>query len=276
MPRACDLKKGNVVEINSEAYMVKHIDVRSPSARGAVTLYKIRFSNIKTKQKYEESYKGNDMLNEVALQRRSVQYLYPDGALHVFMDSQEYSQYMIESDAIEDELIWITDGMEGLVALIIDENMVSIEIPKALIFEISKTAPGIKGASASARTKPATLSNGVEIQIPEYLEAGEMVKVNTETKKIHVQGVKGKKTEYEISSVARAFLFISPVTRGKSALDPFTFADTDPLYDTPGVYYRSSSTSWPGTTNGNRVSFSHLPGKCFDPSMSTTEIQNIE
>ncbi len=91
MPRACDLKKGNVVEINGEAYMVKHIDVRSPSARGAVTLYKVRFSNIKTKQKYEESCKGNDMLNEVALQRRSVQYLYPDGALHVFMDSQEYS-----------------------------------------------------------------------------------------------------------------------------------------------------------------------------------------
>jgi elongation factor P len=183
MPKACDLKKGNVVEINDDAYMVKHIDVRTPSARGAVTLYKIRFNNIKTKQKYEESYKGNDTLNEVALLKRPVQYLYPDGALHVFMDSQEYSQYMVESDAIEDELVWITDGMEGIVALIIDGNMVSIEIPLTLVFEISETAPGLKGASATARTKPATLSNGVEIQIPEYLEAGEMIKVNTETKK---------------------------------------------------------------------------------------------
>lgn len=183
MPKACDLKKGNVVEINDEPYMVKHIDVRSPSARGAVTLYKIRFNNIKTKQKYEESFKGNDLLTEVAVLRRSVQYLYPDGALHVFMDSQEYSQYMIEENTIEDELVWITDEMEGLIGLIIDENMVSIEIPIALVFEISQTAPGIKGASASARTKPATLSNGVEIQIPEYLETGEMIKVNTETKK---------------------------------------------------------------------------------------------
>ncbi len=68
-------------------------------------------------------------------------------------------------------------------ALIIDDNMISIEIPNALVFEIDATAPGIKGASASARTKPATLSNGVEIQIPEYLEPGEMIKVNTETKK---------------------------------------------------------------------------------------------
>ncbi len=183
MPKACDLKKGNVVEINDEAYMVKHIDVRSPSARGAVTLYKVRFNNIKTKQKYEETHKGNDMLNDVALVKRSVQYLYPDGALHVFMDSENYNQYMIEDDIIEDELVWITDGMEGIVALIIDENMVAIEIPIALVFEISETAPGIKGASASARTKPATLSNGVEIQIPEYLEAGTMIKVNTETRK---------------------------------------------------------------------------------------------
>jgi elongation factor P len=183
MPKACDLKKGNVVEINNEPHMVKHIDVRSPSARGAVTLYKIRFNNIKTRQKYEETYKGNDMLSEVVLLRRSVQYLYPDGALHVFMDNQEYSQYMIEEDAIEDELVWITDDMEGIIALIIDDNMVSIEIPKALVFEISQTAPGIKGASATARTKPATLSNGVEIQVPEYLESGEMVKVHTETKK---------------------------------------------------------------------------------------------
>lgn len=183
MPKACDLKKGNVVEINDEAYMVKHIDVKSPSARGAVTLYKIRFNNIKTRQKYEDSFKGNDTLSEVDLIRRPVQYLYPDGALHVFMDSQEYSQYMIEEEVIEEELVWITDGMEDIVALIIDEKMVSIEIPNSLVFEITQTAPGIKGASATARTKPAMLSNGIEIQVPEYLENGEMIKVNTETKK---------------------------------------------------------------------------------------------
>ncbi|MBI9091404.1 MAG: elongation factor P-like protein YeiP [Desulfobacterium sp.] len=183
MPKACDLKKGNVVEVNNEPYMVKHIDVKSPSARGAATLYKVRFNNVRTKQKLEETYKGNDFLNEVDLLKRPVQYLYPDGNLHVFMDSEEYSQYMISEDAIEDEMVWLSDGMEGLVALIIDESMVSIEIPNTLVFEVLETAPGIKGASASARTKPATLSNGVEIQIPEYLEPGEMIKVNTETKK---------------------------------------------------------------------------------------------
>ncbi len=183
MPKACELKKGNVVEINGEIYVVKHIDVKTPSARGAVTLYKIRFTNIKSKQKHEESYKGNDTLNEVTLLRKPMQYLYPDGDLHVFMDTVEYAQYMIASDVIEDDLVWVTDSMEGLVGIFIDDQMVSIEIPSTLVFEIKETAPGIKGASATARTKPATLSNGVEIQIPEYLESGELIKVHTETKK---------------------------------------------------------------------------------------------
>lgn len=183
MPKACDLKKGQVVEINGDPYMVKHIDVRTPSARGAVTLYKVRFNNVKTKQKFEESYKGNDMLEDVDLQRKPVQYLYPDGDFHVFMDTVEYGQYLVPADAVEEEMLWVTDGMEDIVGLIIEENMVGIEIPASLAYEIVETAPGIKGASATARTKPATLSNGVEIQVPEYLEIGEVVKVNTETRK---------------------------------------------------------------------------------------------
>lgn len=183
MPKACELKKGNVVEISNEAYVVNHIDVRTPSARGAVTLYKIRFNHVKTRQKYEETYKGNDMLTEVSLLKRPVQYLYQDGPLHVFMDTQEYVQYMIEEEAIEEELLWLTDDMEDLVGLIIDEQMVALEIPKTLIFEITETAPGIRSASATARTKPATLSNNIEIQVPEYLEIGEKIKVNTETRK---------------------------------------------------------------------------------------------
>jgi elongation factor P len=183
MPKACDLKKGNVVEINGDIYAVKHIEVKTPSARGAVTLYKVRFTHIKTRQKYEGSYKGNDVLEDVILSRKPVQYLYPDGDLHVFMDTQEYAQYMIAADTIEEDLVWLADGMEGLVGVFIDGNMVSLEIPASLVFEIEQTAPAVKGASATARTKPAVLSNGVEIQVPEYLESGEKVRVNTETRK---------------------------------------------------------------------------------------------
>jgi len=183
MPRACDLKKGSVVTIGGDIYMVKHIDVKTPSARGAVTLYKVRFTHIKTKQKFESSYKGNDVLEDVELSRKPVQYLYPDGECHVFMDTLEYAQHLIAEDTIEDEIVWLTDGMEDLTGLFVDGNLVALEIPASLVFEIEETAPGIKGASATARTKPARLSNGVEIQVPEYLEPGEKVRVNTETRK---------------------------------------------------------------------------------------------
>ncbi|PIE71250.1 MAG: elongation factor P-like protein YeiP [Deltaproteobacteria bacterium] len=183
MPKASELKKGNVVDINGDPYVVKHIDVKTPSARGAVTLYKVKFNNIKTGQQFEESYKGGDMLTDMVIERKSMQYLYDDGDFLVFMDSEDYAQYMLAKSDMEDDTIWLTDGMENLVGMIIEENLVGIEFPTSLVFEIVETAPAIKGASATARTKPATLSNGLEILVPEYLETGEKVKVNTETRK---------------------------------------------------------------------------------------------
>lgn len=95
MPKAGDLKKGTVVDIEGDIFVVRHIEVKTPSARGAVTLFKARFTPIKTRQKFEGSYKGNDVLDDLVLSRKPVQYLYPDGELHVFMDTQEYAQYMI-------------------------------------------------------------------------------------------------------------------------------------------------------------------------------------
>jgi len=71
--------------------------------------------------------------------------------------------------------------MEGLLALVVDGALLGIELPATMSFEIVDCAPGIKGASASARTKPATLSTGLVVQVPEYLEPGEVIKVNTDT-----------------------------------------------------------------------------------------------
>jgi elongation factor P len=103
MPRACDLKKGNVVEINNEIYMVKNIDVKTPSARGAVTLYKVRFANVKTSRNMKRATRETNAKTMIVLEKKPVQYLYPDGNLQVFMDTVEYNQYEIDSEAIEDE-----------------------------------------------------------------------------------------------------------------------------------------------------------------------------
>jgi elongation factor P len=183
MPKASELKKGAVVEINGEPYIVKRIESRSPSSRGAQTIYKIRFNNAQTGQKLDESCKADDMFTEVDLIRRQVQFLYQDGDMFTFMDVEDYSQYTLGKNELEDDLGYLTDGLEGIYALIVDERVLGVELPQTVSLEITDTAPGIKGASASARTKPATLVTGLEVQVPEYIESGEVIKVNTDTGK---------------------------------------------------------------------------------------------
>lgn len=183
MPKASELKKGMVVEINGAPHAVKQVEAKSPSSRGAATLYKVRFTNLKTGQKLDESYKGDDLLKEADCVRVPLQYSYLDGDTYIFMNSEDYSQYGLNTDEIESQLGYITDGLEGIVGLVMDGALLGIELPQSVVMEITETAPGIKGATATGRTKPATLSTGLEVQVPEYLEPGEMIKVNTESGK---------------------------------------------------------------------------------------------
>lgn len=183
MPKASELKRGQVVEINGAPHVVKTIDVKSPSSRGANTLYKIRFNNLLSGQKLDETLKGDDSLKDADCQRVNVQYSYKDGDSLVFMNLEDYSQYTMSSQDLEEQQGYITEGMEGLIALLVDGSMVALEIPQVVTLTITETAPGIKGASASARTKPATLNTGIEVQVPEYIENGTVIKINTSTGK---------------------------------------------------------------------------------------------
>lgn len=179
MPKASELKRGMVVEISGIPHIVKQFEAKSPSSRGASTLYKVRFNNLKTGQKLDESYKGEDMLKNADCVRVQVQFSYVDGDSYTFMNMDDFSQYSLNRDEIEDQICYLSEGMEGIFALIMDEQILSIELPQSVSLEIIETAPGIKGATATGRTKPAILSTGLEIQVPEYLEPEEVVKVNT-------------------------------------------------------------------------------------------------
>lgn len=183
MPYARELTRGQIVEIDGQYYQVRQVEAKSPSARGAQTLYKIRFNAVPSGQKLEQTLTGDVLLASVGLQRRGVTLLYREGNECTFMDSEDYSQYLVNADSIEDQLLYITDNMEGLIALLIDGQLLSIDLPSSVNLEIVDTTPGIKGASAAARTKPARLSTGLEVQVPEYLSNGEIIKVNTETGK---------------------------------------------------------------------------------------------
>lgn len=188
MAKASELKKGMVVEVNGVPHVVKQVEVRNPSSRGASTLYKVRFNNLKTGQKLDESLKGDDFFKEADYARAKAQFSYVDGDNYVFMNSEDYTQYTLSSEDLEDQIGYLTEGLEGIVALLIDDEVIAIELPSSVVLAIVETAPAIKGATAAGRTKTARLTTGIEIQVPEYLEVDELVKVNTETGKFMSRG----------------------------------------------------------------------------------------
>jgi elongation factor P len=183
MPKACNLSKGQIVQINDHPFQVVHIDVQTPSARGANTLYKVRLTGVTSGQKLEQTYKGNDFLEEMELERRPCSYLYRDGDFFTFMDMTSFEQHTLSEENLEGQSQWLIEGLEGITALLLDGRLIAIELPATLDLAIVETAPAIKGASATNRNKPATLSNGVTVLVPEYLAEGEMVRVNTQTAK---------------------------------------------------------------------------------------------
>ena len=179
MVRACDLKKSTVVLLDGEPYVIRNIVVQSPSARGASTLYKVRFNNVKTRQKVDRTFHGDDVLEEASITRREAEFSYRESTQYVFMDVEDYNQYSLPEGALEDQTQWLSPGLH-VVAVLQDDEIIAIELPGSVELQIVETAPALRGASATARTKQAKLENGVEVQVPEYLEPGERIRISTE------------------------------------------------------------------------------------------------
>lgn len=179
--KANELKKGIVIQVDGQNIVIKQVQVQSPSSRSGSTLYKVRGQNVVSRQKFERSFKGDETVDSVDFLRRQVQLLYRDSEGCTFMDSETYEQYVVPEALLEEELPYISDGLEGIYALIADDSLLGIELPSTVTLEIVECSPGIKGASASARNKPATLSTGLVVQVPEYLTPGETIKINTDT-----------------------------------------------------------------------------------------------
>jgi len=179
MPKASELKRGEVVEIDGAPHIVKHLESKSPSSRGSSTLYKIRFNNLLSGQKRDVSVKGDEMYGVADFSRVQVLFSYIDDNQYIFMNTEDYTQYGLGIDGLEGQLEYLIDGLEGITALLVEGNIVAIDLPQSIVMSIDDTAPGIKGASASARTKPATMPTGLVVQVPEYMERGESIKINT-------------------------------------------------------------------------------------------------
>ena len=99
------------------------------------------------------------------------------------MNSETYEQYTLSAEDIEEQIPYLSEGLEGLVMLLMDDNALGIELPATVNLQIVETPPAMKSASATNRTKTAKLTTGLEVQVPEYIESGELIKINTDTGK---------------------------------------------------------------------------------------------
>lgn len=170
-----------VVEIEGSAHIIEHIQVQTPSARGAATLYKIKARNLKSRNRVEKTFRGTDSLNEVSFERRPAQFLYRDPEAFHFMDATDYNPFSIALDDLTEQAPFMTENMEGIEALVVADEVIGIELPDTVVLAITETGPGVRGNSATGRTKPATLSTGHTIQVPEHLDQGVSVRVDTRT-----------------------------------------------------------------------------------------------
>ena len=183
MPKASELKKGFAIESNGKTLLIKDIEVTTPGGRGGAKIYKLRCTDLTTGGRVDERYKSDDVVDTVDMFKRASAFSYVDGDEYIFMDNEDFTQYTFKQDEISDDLMFITEEIQGLHIILVDGKAVGLELPASVELVIEETDPSIKGASASARTKPARFATGLTVQVPEYIATGDRVIINTTERK---------------------------------------------------------------------------------------------
>jgi elongation factor P len=179
--RAAEIKRGNVVEHEGKIYQIRDIERSSPQGRGGNVKFRFIMYSVPGAQKLDVTFGAEDELKETEVTRRAVTFSYKEGDAFVFMDSEDYTQYMLDANVVGEAAGYIVDGIEGCFVQLIDDAPVALQLPQSVVLEVVETAPEMKGATATKRPKPAKLSTGIEIQVPEYIVNGERITVNTTT-----------------------------------------------------------------------------------------------
>ncbi|ATD00910.1 MAG: elongation factor P-like protein YeiP [Pseudomonadota bacterium] len=183
MPKASEIKKHAAIDYNGRVMIVRDIERSVPQGRAGGSLYRMRMYDVVNGGKVDETFKADEMLNFADLNRRPAVFSYVDGDEYVFMDEEDYTPYNLNKESIAEQLLFIDENTKGLLVVVVEGSPVSIDLPSSVELVIEDTSPSIKGASASARTKPATMTTGLIIQVPEHISAGDKVKINTSEQK---------------------------------------------------------------------------------------------
>ncbi|MGA2034240.1 MAG: translation elongation factor EF-P, partial [Thermoguttaceae bacterium] len=150
---AKDIKPGSIINYLEAPCAIESVNVQSPTARGAATFYKYRARNLITKQKVDITLRGGDQLPEADFHKRNIKFMYADATHLHFLDQEDYNQYSLAKESLADELQYLTEDLDGVQALIYNDECVGIQLPVAVELKVVECDPAIKGASATSRSK---------------------------------------------------------------------------------------------------------------------------
>lgn len=140
----------------------------------------LRLKNLETGNVVEKRFKPEDKVEQAYLDKRPMQYLYKEGDDHIFMDKETFDQVTLTREAVGDLILYLKENDEAQVTLYAGKP-ISLEPPAKVQLRVTETASGVKPVPGAAQYKPAKLETGLEIQVPPFVEPGEMIEVDTRT-----------------------------------------------------------------------------------------------
>ncbi len=174
-----DLRKGLKIEIDGEPYVIVQFQFVKPGKGQA--LYKCKLKNMVTGAQFDRTYRSGEKFNEATLEEREMEYLYSDGDTYCFMDTSNYNQVFLSEAQVEEAKDLMKENIKCQI-LFFKESPIGISLPNFIDLRVAKADPWVKGDTASGSTKPATLETGFELQVPPFIEEGELIRIDTRTK----------------------------------------------------------------------------------------------
>jgi len=171
-----ELRKGLTLELDGELYQVvdfQHIKTGRGSAQLRLKLHELRGGH-----NIERTFQANEKFTRARLDFKDMQYLYNDGDLYYFMDEETYEQMPLDANQLGDSLNYLKEGMSLQVSSYKGE-LVDVEMPITVELEVTETDPGFKGDTATGGNKPAKLETGITVQVPLFVNQGDIIKVDT-------------------------------------------------------------------------------------------------
>ena len=173
---ATQMRPGMVIKHNNDLHSVFSVEHRTPGNLRAFIQAKLR--NLRTGAMFEHRFRSGDAIDKVVVDEVKMEFLYADGDDYFFMDTSNYEQTNLKRDTLGDAVEYLTPNLQISVEFF-DGKAVGIELPQTVELTVMNTEPGLKSATASSVTKPATLETGLVVQVPPFINEGDKIKVDT-------------------------------------------------------------------------------------------------